>query len=828
MTIDSLSEEPTKGTDVNDEGALLDVIWGLLDLSGLDDATQLLVAAAVEGPAAFEEAWNGDVLQPKPDRGGAGTGEEPAGAYLSSITVEGFRGVGAKAVLPLRVGTGLTVVTGRNGSGKSSFAEAVEIALTSRYSRAEGRPVEWLGGWRNLHHSKACIEIGLVVEGTANPATTVRCSWDDAETKVGGAKISVFREAESRQGLAALGWADAVTTYRPFLSHNELGQVLIKEPKFLFDALSAILGLGDLTDGVARLKRALSEMKASVALAKSGARDLVSRLGELDDPRAAEVAALLKKRKWDLDDIAAIASGGSGEVDEDLDLLNRLLYLDFPADEQTRVRIHGLRQALAQVQSTVSDPDIEAAGLLERALHWRQHSPDSPCPVCGRGLLTDDWAAEAEAKVASITKASGAALTAKSRLDATLRACRDLIPSLPDRLAETPVSDAAALASAWQDLAHAPDGAAALADHLELWLPEVRVRLATAADQARAEIRRREGEWRPLAGSVLEWAALAHDVEAATSRRERLTQASTWLADTEGRIRNERLQPLATQAEEIWASLRQESNVELGGMMLEGATTRRRVKLDVRIDGSDSSALAVMSQGELNALALSIFLPRATVSQSPFRFLVIDDPVQAMDPSKVDGLARVLHAVAKARQVLVFTHDDRLPEALRRLQLDSTILEVDRREESVVQVLTVLSPVRRYWDDAAALLRDENVADAVAERVVPGVLRLALESACQQRIRQRRLGKSGATHAQVEDLLRDQHKLYPLMALALFDNEHRSGDVLTRLNRWGRSTADTFTALNKGAHHGISRPELDGYCRDTRALIKHLDQWGAE
>ena len=141
---------------------------------------------------------------------------------------------------------------------------------------------------------------------------------------------------------------------------------------------------------------------------------------------------------------------------------------------------------------------------------------------------------------------------------------------------------------------------------------------------------------------------------------------------------------------------------------------------------------------------------------------------------------------------------------------------------------TILSPVRRYWDDAVALLRDENVADTVAERVVPGVLRLALESACQQRIRQQRLGKSGVTHAQVEDLLRDQHKLYPLMALALFDDERRGGDVLTRLNMWGRSAADTFTALNKGAHHGISRPDLDGYCRDTRALIKHLDQWGTE
>jgi len=82
------------------------------------------------------------------------------------------------------------------------------------------------------------------------------------------------------------------------------------------------------------------------------------------------------------------------------------------------------------------------------------------------------------------------------------------------------------------------------------------------------------------------------------------------------------------------------------------------------VDGAPGAALGVMSQGEVNALALSVFLPRATVSASPFRFLIIDDPVQAMDPAKVDGLARVLEDVSRTRQVLVFTHDDRLPEAI--------------------------------------------------------------------------------------------------------------------------------------------------------------------
>ncbi|MGI8814679.1 MAG: hypothetical protein ACR2G2_05165 [Pseudonocardia sp.] len=47
--------------------------------------------------------------------------------------------------------------------------------------------------------------------------------------------------------------------------------------------------------------------------------------------------------------------------------------------------------------------------------------------------------------------------------------------------------------------------------------------------------------------------------------------------------------------------------------------------------------------------------------------MVLDDPIQAMDPSKIDGFVRVLESLAATRQIVVFSHDDRLPEAVRRL-----------------------------------------------------------------------------------------------------------------------------------------------------------------
>src|SRR5947208_2890763 len=66
-----------------------------------------------------------------------------------------------------------------------------------------------------------------------------------------------------------------------------------------------------------------------------------------------------------------------------------------------------------------------------------------------------------------------------------------------------------------------------------------------------------------------------------------------------------------------------------------------------------------------------------------------------MDPARVDGLARVLDSVAKDRQVIVFTHDDRLPEAVRRMGLDALVVEVTRLEGSVVELRQGLDPVGR-------------------------------------------------------------------------------------------------------------------------------------
>ena len=321
----------------------------------------------------------------------------------------------------------------------------------------------------------------------------------------------------------------------------------------------------------------------------------------------------------------------------------------------------------------------------------------------------------------------------------------------------------------------------------------------TLVENAALEREKLEDVWRPIASAIEAWLPTARKAVAAKDTIKQIKSAEDWWKETSASVRDERFAPIATKARSVWSQLRLQSNVDLGGVVLEGTAGRRRVALQATVDGTPAEALGVMSQGELHSLALSLFLPRATLPESPFRFICIDDPVQSMDPARVEGLARVLADAALTRQVVVFTHDDRLPEAVRRLGLPATVHNVTRRAKSVVEVRQITDPVTTLIDDARAVAMTQDLPQDVASRVVPGFCRSAVEAGCMDAVRRRRLAK-GDTHDAVEEMLTANAKLYPLIALALFDDESRTNDVMPRLKKMGQWAIDAFTVCKMGAH----------------------------
>lgn len=785
--------------------SLIDETLAALAERSLDEEIVDLVLAALGGEDSLAAALEGrEVARPVHTETASETVEAP-GAYLSSIEVEGFRGIGPASKLELEPGPGLTVVVGRNGSGKSSFAEALEVLLTGDSYRWKGKPVEWKQGWRNLHSSEGpSVTARFTVEGEAHP-TVMSCVWDaDAKEASDGSTV-VQVHGKSPTDLAGFGWAEAVELHRPLLSHSELS-VVADNPSTLFDALSGVLGLDELVDGTDLLRRRRLELEKPLKTVKKQIKDeLLPALAESDDERAGIIAEALSGRKWDLETAAATAAGARpANGSSSLDGVLRLRLPEVNQIGAIAAELEAAAARLAGLEDTEAGRSRRTIDILETALAEHADHGDQACPVCGWGRLDAEWRDKAEAQVDELRRRSADYDTASAAVHEATRRARALVSPVPTELSRAPEElESEACRKAWDRWAQAPEETSELVEHLRSAFPLVAGELEQLQKRAAALKADREDAWRPLALRVASVVERAREALAQDEQAKQLKRAEDALAEATTDIRSRRFQPIADQAISLWEALRLQSNVELVGVELTGSRNRRRVDLSVEVDGADGAALGVVSQGEVNCLALSLFFPRVMLPDSPFRFIVIDDPVQAMDPARVDGLARVFARIAETRQLVVFTHDDRLPSSLQRLQIPHTTLQVTRRPGSIVEVRRTVDPVNQYFRDAWAIDKDEDLPDGVASRVVPGLCRLGIEAACVEAVRRRRIGR-GDSHTAVEQELAEAKGTTTLAALALFDDASQGGKVLGEINRkWGKSAGDVFQDVKAGAHRGF-------------------------
>ena len=794
----------------------------------IEVAPGLLVLAACEGDELLAAELDG-AGQPAGDEQEEGASSQPVGAYLTSIAVEGFRGIGPRAELPIEPGPGLTLVIGPNGCGKSSFAEGLEILLTGSNQRWETRSAVWKEGWRNLHHEGLVrVEASLAIEGTTGETHAERHWVGDVRLDQGVATAQTV--GKQRSDLSALGWNDALANYRPFLSYNELGTSLDAGPTTVFDQVARVLGLEALVGARELLRRARLDRQQLLKDATDARDLLVPELEPLDDERAQQCVEALRGPTWDLDSVETLLRDPAGsDVTEALSTLRRLAAIEVPEEMTALEACEDLREAQAAtdaVRSTDAGRALDTAHLIESAIRFHDHASGQPCPVCGVGTLDASWRQRAEQEVESLREEAKEAHAAGEALSGAIRSAQGLIQPLPQALGDAPRVgvEAADLRVAWDAWLDAPDdgNGDALASHIEAALPSLREAANEVRGQATAEFKRREDSWRPLAQRLFEWLRPARTAQVRATRVGELKTAEDWLQAATDDIRAERFAPIADRSAGIWARLRQGSSVDITRFGLTGSGNRRRLAVDVTVDGVEGAALGVMSQGELHSLALSLFLPRATLPSSPFRFVVIDDPVQAMDPSKVDGLARVLDDIAAERQVIVFTHDDRLPEAVRRLGIEARQLQVTRRGQSLVEVRSVSDPVARYFDDAHALVLTPDLSPDVARRVVPVFCRSALEAACHEVVRRRWIAR-GVPHSEVERSLEQAQSLIAKASLVLFDEPGREGEVGSEINsRFGNQAGDAFYQSNRGSHTGLSSGALRNLIEGCERLAKTL------
>ncbi|GAB3271935.1 AAA family ATPase [Kineosporia babensis] len=802
------------------EELMSDVLIAMDADPDLPEKASYLVFGALQGDDELDQELDSETHE-RPARPEAAASVPAVRAFLSRIDVEGFRGVGAKARLDLMPGPGLTVISGRNGCGKSTFAEALEVALTSGSYRWKNRTgAVWTESWRNLHQKQTTgIRVQLAIEGQG--VTTVGADWTP-DASLSGLTSWVQRRGpggtlgQKEAGLTSLGWVDELESFRPFLSYDELSALLSK-PSDLYKALAPILGLQQIADAIQRLKDRAKALSTSKTLAADRLKVIKPQLDGHPDERAQQAFALVRKRAIDLEAVSALITGATPPDDQGvLSLLGRLSRLTSPEPQALAQAVADFKRAVAtqaEIQKEAAGIGARRLALLQSALDIHAEDGDGDCPVCGSGRIDDSWAAKVRTELEQETELTRRINQTKAQYAAAIRQLNGLITQPPAELSSDVPSGLQASQiraqkawRSWVELKTPEDIAAAG----PLLLEELSAALDVLRSQSLAEIESRQDIWQPLAVELGAWLAEARKAEEVQPKLAEVVAARDWLDGHEKELRERRMQPMATRTKEIWAQLRHESNVDIDNVVLKGSGNQRKVEFPASVDGEKTAGLAVMSQGELNALALAVFLPKATMADSPFGFVVIDDPVQAMDPAKVDGLARVLQAAAEKRQVVVLTHDDRLPEAVRRLDIEATLLQVHREANSVVAVREVTDPALYHLADARAVASDNNLDEVVRRRVIPELCRMSLEARCRE-VYFTRCFKAGRSRVEVEDVWSDARETSPRLALAV----DLAPDQLTPwLNQRGHRrialgvcTSAVHRGLEGDPHRAISQVE---------------------
>lgn len=627
---------------------------------------------------------------------------------LSSICFAGFRGARARVLLDLA--SGFVVVTGRNGSGKSTVCDAIEYALTgsirgsSEHSeKGEGlHNYVWWRGDGNV--PDRFVEISLVGDDgaqfvvrrtpsqlsitPAKPLTELLChhstSHEDPIRQV--CRTAILRDEEITRLSVDLKEADR------------------------FEFVRGALGTADFTSAEERAREVhevlnLESERANAGYATASARvaDLTARLSRertelnaVGDVAAAEesLRSILHADHGDLTVLTTLSERRSAELRLQIDALTRLFIRAKGVEEKrsklaladrvlevqrAQTALEDGTKALAAVEADASrvrealeeaklgDPhNASLAALSEHG--QRLGLLDGRCPLCGTAQSPEQFrdhvvalshrVAESSAALAGLNKkaAEVSEKIARARVDV------DRLSTAVERLrqeesliqveAETIETEASRLGVG--------DATLPLQRRIEAGI-EGRRREAAQIEQSLSLIQasRRVDAVRSLEQDVN---AARADVVAADKHMSRVRGAANKAknaVDMVRRVRGEFIDEQLAQLEPLLLELFQRLRPHI-----DWPEVRYRLRGDVRRMlsfeiGNGLNPSFMFSSGQRRAAGLA-FLLAVHLSRRwcALKTLVLDDPVQHIDDYRALHLTEVLSAIRRTGQQVICTVED--------------------------------------------------------------------------------------------------------------------------------------------------------------------------
>lgn len=758
------------------------------------------------------------------DLGAQETPGPPGPWFLRSLELRGHVGVGeVPLVLKFPPAAGIVVISARNGTGKTSAADGLRHVLSGGVSR------KYELAEANLHFSDRLIK-AVVSNGP-----------DDVTIGCRGSENVRWQMPDGTDQPVPRDWNAAYAQFNPVLLYPEISPVIDKPGllhEFLkgglpLDVLTVLLELVDevRTAGRAAQVRVKDAYNATLALTEGLAAaktlvDLAKLHGSLPAP----------DQILNLRSLAAALPRSQAPRSH----LPREWVVDADAVERLSGAIRELQAARVAVVPGAEAVQAALAGLVHgEGKHLEDLRAGDVCPVCGTHAAS--WFETAR--------------TAADRLKLELQALREAegivraqwrqfyATAFPSPLAADArkmlqqdfPNEIGGLINRWDQLASqvatvqaetlSTEALTAFAVESALiaaWYAEAKAKVIANHEES-------ADEWARVRQQIDQWLRIVEQDRVSYARglhAERLGKVvEQWTRDTRSAL----FDPISARVVEYWAELNNDSDLQVTQVKLSGGIRQAR-KVAISLAFGDTKvapgpdAPKVLSTGQRNALTLATYLPRATQPDSPFRFLVLDDPIHAFDGDRVRYLARVLGTLSKSYQIIVLTHDERLWHELRALGEHPLHIRLTRPpgSSSTVQVKDVTYPGMGLLEDLERVLGAEANkplgTEAAQVIMILTMCRQALDTevGTQVEILGRRSGLSS------ERIAADREQAGDTRSQLVLLNNYAAKVGLSPLVL--DQYESTISALNRAAHGGApSAPKASQrrtWINDTRKMLK--------
>ena len=587
---------------------------------------------------------------------------------IRAIRLTWFRG--AADPISLEPDCKSMVVYGANGSGKSSFVDAVEYVLN------DGKIMHLAHEYSGKRQEKAVPNTHKPQD--RNPELAIKFK-DNSELKTtiqnDGSHTSSGSEA-----IAMHTW----DYRRTVLRQDEVAEFIRDTKGGKYSALLPLLGLHEMEVAAENLRQLAksveeqSKLKETKAILKGVERKREATFGtDNDDQVLTKIEQLHAKycadkpstkdpslRCKELQIAVDTRIAGSSADQRRHVALQDVAALDLKGD------VDAVRVANGKLAGAIEPLIVEKLEVLESTGTFVAKLGSEElvkCPACGRSISVDAFQAHVETEQERLHEISDTVNIRKAAI-ATLG---DTVKSVKFNLGKADVKswrDELAKGSLAGNFAHLdgmdPDSLRRLCDEDEL--KAIEGKLLPLTDSAASRSKDAPPDAQQLAtdkqtAQVGNTVIAANELVAAVARAEALVSFIKSLEQgIRGEIRSRSqtvIAEISTDIQAIWAILHPDEAIENVSLYLpEDADKAIDIRLKFHGVEQDSPRLTI-SEGYRNSLSLSIFLAMAKREADKDRPIFLDDVVVSLDRNHRGMIVEVLKKKFSDRQVLILTHD---------------------------------------------------------------------------------------------------------------------------------------------------------------------------